>query len=252
MEMNKEYDYSYRILGLRPGASPSEIKSAYRRLVKLYHPDRDPSQDSVVMYIEIRAAYDKLFNMDHSSKTGTYTDTRTGTNTGTGASAGTGAGVGTGTGTSTAYSSGSMGSKRASRNFASGHNKNKRNIPFEFMRLPHIFINSLKQMTVSFILFEIAAMLFVCRSTIKEPYAIMAISYHIASWFFFVFFRYYFATSEWPIYKRVMSAVLYGLILLIMITLSYSMQISDTIFATLYAWYIMAHPDESMEWRDLI
>ena len=60
--MNEERDYFYRILGLRPGASQNEIKAAYRRLAKLYHPDYDQSPDTEVMYREIRKAYEKLLN----------------------------------------------------------------------------------------------------------------------------------------------------------------------------------------------
>jgi hypothetical protein len=58
--MYKDRDYYYTILGLKAGASPDEIKSAYRRLVKLYHPDRCQSADSLPMYDEVRAAYKKL------------------------------------------------------------------------------------------------------------------------------------------------------------------------------------------------
>ena len=47
-------------LGLQPGASPSEIKAAFRRLAKLYHPDHDRSLDAEVKYKEIRAAYEAL------------------------------------------------------------------------------------------------------------------------------------------------------------------------------------------------
>jgi hypothetical protein len=53
-------DSFYRALGLQPGASPDEIRSAYRRLAKLYHPDKDPSLDGEMRYREIRAAYDAL------------------------------------------------------------------------------------------------------------------------------------------------------------------------------------------------
>jgi tetratricopeptide (TPR) repeat protein len=37
--MNEINEY-YEILGLRPGASPGEIKQAYRDLIKVWHPDR--------------------------------------------------------------------------------------------------------------------------------------------------------------------------------------------------------------------
>ena len=59
--MNTERDYFF-ILGLQPGASPAEIKSAFRRLVKLYHPDHDQSLDAEVKYKEIRTAYKALLN----------------------------------------------------------------------------------------------------------------------------------------------------------------------------------------------
>ena len=55
--MNVERDSFYRTLGIQPGASPTEIKAAYRRLVKLYHPDYDKSLDAEVKYKEIRTAY---------------------------------------------------------------------------------------------------------------------------------------------------------------------------------------------------
>ncbi|MDR2529297.1 MAG: J domain-containing protein [Synergistaceae bacterium] len=50
----------YFALDLSPGASPEEVRSAYRRLVKLYHPDKDASLDAEVRYRQIRAAYEVL------------------------------------------------------------------------------------------------------------------------------------------------------------------------------------------------
>ena len=60
--MDDLYAAHYAALGLRPGAKEKEIRSAYRRLVKLYHPDRDKSLDAQMRYREIRAAYDVLRN----------------------------------------------------------------------------------------------------------------------------------------------------------------------------------------------
>jgi len=60
--MNEKLEYYYQVLGLKPGAAPGEIKSAYRRLVKVYHPDRDNSPDTLSMYKEIHIAYKALFN----------------------------------------------------------------------------------------------------------------------------------------------------------------------------------------------
>jgi DnaJ-class molecular chaperone len=51
----------YRVLGVRPGASPEELHDAYRRLVKLHHPDRNGgSAESTVRFKEIQQAYDEL------------------------------------------------------------------------------------------------------------------------------------------------------------------------------------------------
>jgi len=58
--MNKERDHYYVILGLQPGASPEEIKAAFRDLTKLYHPDHDSSLDAEMKCKEIRTAYDAL------------------------------------------------------------------------------------------------------------------------------------------------------------------------------------------------
>ena len=55
-----EYD-PYRILGVEPGASQEEIKAAYSRLAKRYHPDLNPGDKSAEQKMkEINAAYSKL------------------------------------------------------------------------------------------------------------------------------------------------------------------------------------------------
>lgn len=58
--MSETFGDPYVVLGLKRGATESEIRSAYRRLVKLYHPDKDNSLDAQVRYRDVRLAYDIL------------------------------------------------------------------------------------------------------------------------------------------------------------------------------------------------
>lgn len=58
----------YKVLELSPGASDEEIKKAYKRLAKKYHPDvtgNDPRAAQKMQ--EINAAYDELINHKNSS-----------------------------------------------------------------------------------------------------------------------------------------------------------------------------------------
>lgn len=54
----------YEILNVKPNASEVEIKKAYIKLVKLYHPDKNPSPDAAVKFQKIQSAYDILSNKD--------------------------------------------------------------------------------------------------------------------------------------------------------------------------------------------
>ena len=49
----------YRVLGLTPGASLNEIRSAYRRLAKQYHPDA-AGERALPRFLAIQAAYERL------------------------------------------------------------------------------------------------------------------------------------------------------------------------------------------------
>jgi hypothetical protein len=51
----------YKVLGVRPGATSEELHDAYRRLVKVHHPDRNGgSAESTRRFQEIQAAYEAV------------------------------------------------------------------------------------------------------------------------------------------------------------------------------------------------
>ncbi len=52
----------YEILEIKPTASEIEIKKAYLKLVKIYHPDRNASPDASDKFQKIQSAYDILSN----------------------------------------------------------------------------------------------------------------------------------------------------------------------------------------------
>ena len=53
----------YRILGLPPGASEKQIKTAYRKLAMRYHPDRNPDHSARKHFEEVSEAYRKLMEL---------------------------------------------------------------------------------------------------------------------------------------------------------------------------------------------
>jgi len=61
----------YEVLGLQRGASKDEVKSAYRKLAKKYHPDmneNNPLQDlAEEKFKEVQWAYDEIMNGNTSS-----------------------------------------------------------------------------------------------------------------------------------------------------------------------------------------
>ncbi|MGM0651935.1 MAG: chemotaxis protein CheW [Bacillota bacterium] len=52
----------YRLLGVKKNASTEEIKKAYRRLAREYHPDLNPGKNTSTNFIRIKNAYDTLIN----------------------------------------------------------------------------------------------------------------------------------------------------------------------------------------------
>ena len=78
----------YEVLGVKPNATQGEIKSAYRKLIKQYHPDKfgdNPLQNlAQEKMIEINKAYDILTKNSgentnyNSSSSSSYSNTSTG------------------------------------------------------------------------------------------------------------------------------------------------------------------------------
>src|SRR5918994_4120129 len=59
-----EKDY-YRVLGVSDTASPKDIKSAYRKLSRQYHPDTNPGDKAAEeRFKEVSAAYDVVGDPD--------------------------------------------------------------------------------------------------------------------------------------------------------------------------------------------
>jgi uncharacterized membrane protein len=74
--MSKDY---FKILELEPGCSIDDIKNAYRRLAKKYHPDLNKSPEATSMFIEITEAYEVLsyhFTHNQTDKTEIITQQR--------------------------------------------------------------------------------------------------------------------------------------------------------------------------------
>jgi preprotein translocase subunit Sec63 len=59
----------YKTLGLQPGASQKEVKKAYHRLSRQYHPDKnggDPEKDE--KFLEIKEAYEALEKLKEAGR----------------------------------------------------------------------------------------------------------------------------------------------------------------------------------------
>ncbi len=51
---------AYKILGISPDVSPDDIKKAYRSLVKIYHPDKNPASNAAFMFRLVQDAWEYI------------------------------------------------------------------------------------------------------------------------------------------------------------------------------------------------
>jgi molecular chaperone DnaJ len=78
----------YQILGVTRSADSKEIKSAYRKLAKQYHPDANPGNDTTEKFQEINRAYEVLNDPDLKRKYDMYGEAGIGTSAASDATAG--------------------------------------------------------------------------------------------------------------------------------------------------------------------
>ena len=98
----------YKVLGLSPDASDEEVKAAYRKLAKKYHPDLNPgNQRAADRMNEINAAYEQIKNPQPQDSFGS----------GSGSYAGTWGGAYGGAGAYQSYETGERNELKAARNF---------------------------------------------------------------------------------------------------------------------------------------
>jgi len=67
----------YRILGITQASGEEEVKRAYRRLAKKYHPDVNPDPAATQKFIDATQAYERVIERLKRPNTYKYTQTKT-------------------------------------------------------------------------------------------------------------------------------------------------------------------------------
>jgi curved DNA-binding protein CbpA len=60
----KYFNKYYKVLGIKPGVGEDDIKRAYRKMAKLYHPDRSGDGNTREKFIQVNEAYEVLMRKD--------------------------------------------------------------------------------------------------------------------------------------------------------------------------------------------
>jgi len=88
----------YQILGISRNAEAPEIKSAYRKMAKQFHPDANPNEDTTEKFQEVNRAYEVLKDPDLKKKFDMFGEQGIGTSAASDQSAGSPFGGGAGFG----------------------------------------------------------------------------------------------------------------------------------------------------------
>lgn len=267
---NREHDSYYYILGIQPGASADEIKSAFRRLTEQHHVDNDQSLDAEMKYMEIQTAYRALLNLS-AGKTSFETNY-----------------------TQQTEQAGSQNQPNQQNQQAGNQQKNTSSeevpwyvkdirdwetehtayrstprIPFSVDGLPSILKASFNELHYHIFKAALIAAFLSCFSNGSEPvrhwnfiimpYVNLLLLFYPISFIFLLLFRYYLISSAWPALKQVLAAGIYGAVLMFIIPRLYTIDgffsgspgslnantlhvIWTGLLSSIAAWFIIANP----------
>jgi len=266
---SRERESYYYILGVQPGASTAEIKSAFRRLVKLYHADQDQSLDAEMKYREIQTAYRELLKQPASKAGFGANYTQQTTQTGHQKQQDESGQRNTSSNETPWYVTKDI------RDWETEHTayRSAPRISFKLENLPLILKASFNELhyhifKAALILALISCIAPPARSAFAPPFIIMPyvnllLLFYPISFIFLLLFRYYFIPSAWPPIKQILAAGIYGAVLMFLITRFYTIEgfftgswrslnastlhlVWTGIFYSVAAWIIIANPIPSI------